>query len=397
MEKIIEKSISKINRVSLKFKRYLYGEIDWSQRLIGIKGARGTGKTTLLLQRLRIEFHNRNDAVYISLDDIYFSVNTLADFTDIFVKNGGEFLFIDEVHKYPHWSIELKNIYDDHPELSIVFTSSSALEIYKGEGDLSRRAIVYNLNELSLREYIALVHKKEIPAVLLSDIIIKHREISESINKIIKSIAMFNEYNQFGAYPFIIEGKTKYYERLERIINIIIENDLQSIVFIEYQTVIKIKKLLYILAGIVPYKPNIAELSRKIGTSRDLLSKYLDLLDKANLIKQLHSENKSIAYMSKPEKVYLNNTTLMHALNEENINPGTIRETFFMNQLSCKHRISYPKKGDFLIDNKFLFEVGGQNKNKKQIHGIENSYIAFDGIEYGYENKIPLWLFGFLY
>jgi len=397
MEKIIEKSISKINRVSLKFKRYLYGEIDWSQRLIGIKGARGTGKTTLLLQRLRIEFHNRNDAVYISLDDIYFSVNTLADFTDIFVKNGGEFLFIDEVHKYPHWSIELKNIYDDHPELSIVFTSSSALEIYKGEGDLSRRAIVYNLNELSLREYIALVHKKEIPAVLLSDIIIKHREISESINKIIKPIAMFNEYNQFGAYPFIIEGKTKYYERLERIINIIIENDLQSIVFIEYQTVIKIKKLLYILAGIVPYKPNIAELSRKIGTSRDLLSKYLDLLDKANLIKQLHSENKSIAYMSKPEKVYLNNTTLMHALNEENINPGTIRETFFMNQLSCKHRISYPKKGDFLIDNKFLFEVGGQNKNKKQIHGIENSYIAFDGIEYGYENKIPLWLFGFLY
>lgn len=397
MENLIEKSISKSNSVSLKFKRYLYDEIDWNQRLIGIKGARGVGKTTLLLQRLKSEFHNKNNAVYISLDDIFFAANTMVEFTDSFVKNGGEFLFIDEVHKYQNWSLELKNIYDDHSELSIVFTSSSALEIYKGEGDLSRRASVYSLNELSLREYIALEHKIVIPAVPLSEILNNQLKVSENINGILKPIAMFNEYNQFGAYPFIIEGKTKYYEKIERIINLIIENDLQSIVFIEYQTIIKIKKLLYILAGIVPYKPNIAELSRKTGTSRDLLLKYLDHLEKTGLIKQLHSDNKSISYMSKPEKIFLNNTTLMHALNEDNVNPGTIRETFFMNQLSCKHQISYPVKGDFLIDNKYLFEVGGQNKSKKQIQGIGNSYIAADGIEYGYQNKIPLWMFGFMY
>jgi len=397
MEKMMEKSISKINKVSLNFKRYLFNEIDWNTRLIGIKGARGTGKTTLMLQRLKNNYHNGKTAAYISMDDIYFSANSMVGFADDFVKNGGKFLFIDEVHKYPGWSKELKNIYDDHQELSIAFTSSSALEIYKGEADLSRRAIVYNLNELSLREYIALVHNIKMPSISLSDILTKQNEISSHINQLIKPIALFNEYNRYGAYPFIAEGKTKYYERLETIVNMIIENDLPSIVKIEYQTILKIKKLLYILAGIVPYKPNIADLSRKIGTSRDLLSNYLELLEKANLIKQLHSDNKSISYMTKPEKIYLNNTTLMFALNENNANSGTIRETFFMNQLSGNHEISYPKSGDFLIDNKFLFEIGGKNKNREQIKGIENSYIAADDIEYGFKNKYPLWLFGFLY
>jgi hypothetical protein len=397
MEKLIEKSISKTNKVSLNFKRYLFNEIDWNTRLIGIKGARGTGKTTMMLQRLKSNYRNNKIAAYISMDDIYFSANSMVGFADYFVKNGGKLLFIDEVHKYPGWSKELKNIYDDHQELSIVFTTSSALEIYKGEADLSRRAIIYNLNELSLREYIALIHNIKIPPVSLPDVLTKQNEISSHINQLIKPIALFNEYNRYGAYPFIAEGKTKYYERLETIVNMIIENDLPSMVEIEYQTILKIKKLLYILAGIVPYKPNIAELSRKIGTSRDLLSKYLELLDKANLIKQLHSDNKSISYMAKPEKIYLNNTTLMYVLNENNTNPGTIRETFFMNQLSCNHKISYPKSGDFLIDSKILFEIGGQNKTREQIKGIENSYIAADGIEYGFKEKFPLWLFGFLY
>ena len=397
MEKIIEKSLSKINKVSLKLKRYLYNEIDWNNRLIGIKGARGTGKTTLMLQRLKSAFRNNKNSVYISLDDIYFSAYTLVGFANDFVKNGGEHLFIDEVHKYQGWSKELKNIYDDHPELSIVFTSSSALDIYKGESDLSRRAIVYNLNELSLREYIALTNNIVINAVSFSDILTKHIDLCGEINQLIKPIALFNEYNRYGAYPFIAEGKTKYYERLETIVNMIIENDLPSIIGIEYQTIIKIKKLLYILAGIVPFKPNIAELSRKVGTSRDLLTKYLDLLDKANLIKQLLSNSKGISYMAKPEKIYLNNTTLMYALNENNANSGTIRETFFLNQLSCQHEISYSKVGDFIIDNKYTFEIGGQNKTSGQIKGVENSYIAADGIEYGFKNKIPLWLFGFLY
>jgi predicted AAA+ superfamily ATPase len=397
MERLIEKSISKKNRVSLKFKRYLYNEIDWNSRLIGIKGARGTGKTTLILQRLKSIPESSIVAVYISLDDIYFSAHTLVEFTDYFVKHGGEYLFIDEVHKYKGWSRELKNIYDDHQELSIVFTSSSALEIYKGESDLSRRAIIYDLNELSLREYLALIHDIKISAFGLPDILTKHSELCRDIIRKVKPLVVFDEYNRFGAYPFIAEGRARYYERLETIINMIIENDLQSIVGIEYQTIIKIKKLLYVLAGIVPFKPNIAELSRRIGTSRDLLCKYLDLLDRANLITQLHSDSRNISYLAKPEKIFLRNPVLMFALNKENANSGTIRETFFMNQLMCRHKVLYSRTGDFKIDNKYIFEVGGQNKTGVQIKGIKNSYIASDGIEYGFRDKIPLWLFGFLY
>jgi len=397
MEKLIEKSLSKRNRVSMKFKRYLYNEIEWNNRLIGIKGARGTGKTTLMLQRLKSVPGSSDIAVYISLDDIYFSAHTLVEFTDHFVKYGGKYLFIDEVHKYKGWAMELKNIYDDHQGLSIVFTSSSALEIYRGESDLSRRAIVYNLNELSLREYITMIHGIEMSAFTLSDILKKHNEICGDINRLIKPLVMFNEYIRYGAYPFIAEGRTKYFERLEVIVNMIIENDLQSIVDIEYQTIIKLKKLLYIVSGIVPFKPNIAELSRKTGTSRDLLIKYLDLLEKANLIKQLHSNKKGMGYLAKPEKIYLSNTTLMYALNEDNANVGTIRETFFLNQLSGRHIVSYSETSDFLIDNKYIFEVGGQNKTREQIKGIKNSYIAADGLEFGFRDKIPLWLFGFLY
>lgn len=380
----------------MKFKRYLYNEIDWNSRFIGIKGARGTGKTTLMLQRLK-SIPGSAIAAYISLDDIYFSAHSLVEFTDYFVKHGGEYLFVDEVHKYRGWSVELKNIYDDHQDLSIVFTSSSALEIYKGESDLSRRAIIYNLNELSLREYIALIHDIEMSVVKLTDILTKHADISGEINRRIKPLVIFEEYLRYGAYPFIAEGRTKYYERLETIVNMIIENDLQSIVGIEYQTIIKIKKLLYVLAGIVPFKPNIAELSRKIGTSRDLLCKYLELLERANLITQLHSGSKSISYLAKPEKIFLRNSVLMFAVNEDNANPGTIRETFFLNQLMCRHKAVYSKEGDFRIDNKYIFEVGGQNKTRQQIKGIKNSFIAADGIEYGFRDKIPLWLFGFLY
>jgi predicted AAA+ superfamily ATPase len=397
MEKLFEKALKKIKSTSLKFKRYLFDEIDWNDRLIGIKGARGTGKTTLMIQKLKSVFSDNYIALYISMDDIYFSANKLIDFTDTFVKNGGKFLFIDEVHKYKNWSQELKNIYDDHPELSIVFTSSSALEIHKGEYDLSRRAIIYNLHELSLREYINLSLGMQLPVFSLKDILEKHIGLSSEINLLVKPIVLFNEFIQYGAYPFINEGKTKYYERLETIINLIIEIDLQSITDIEYQTILKIKKLLFIISGIVPFKPNIAELSRKVGTTRDVLLKYLNYLNRANLILSLHSDTKGISYMAKPEKIFLNNTTLMYALNQNNINLGSIRETFFANQLVCKHTLTYPKKGDFIIDGKYIVEIGGKNKSNEQIKGIPNSFIAADGIEYGFNNKIPLWLFGYLY
>ncbi len=397
MEKLFDKSVKKVNLTSLKFQRYLYNNIDWHSRLIGIKGARGTGKTTILFQKIKKDYKNNSAALYVSMDDIFFTANKLIDLADDFSKNGGKFLFIDEVHKYKNWSQELKNIYDDFPELQIVFTSSSALEIHKGEHDLSRRAHIYNLHELSLREYINLIYKTDFPAITLEQIVQNHIEWSTIIAKEIKPIALFNEYMKYGAYPFIAEGKTNYYERLETIVNLIIENDLPAISQIEYSTIIKLKKLLYVISEIVPFKPNIAELSRKTETTRELLLKYLNLLERANLIIQLRTHTKGISQMAKPEKIFLNNTTLMYALSQKSVNTGNICETFFANQLSCKHQVTFPKNGDFMVDDKYLFEVGGKNKGKKQIKGIPNAFIASDGIEFGFNNKIPIWLFGFLY
>jgi predicted AAA+ superfamily ATPase len=349
MQKLVEKSLLKRNSVSMKFKRYLYNEIDWTSRLIGIEGARGTGKTTLMLQKLRRIPVSGDEGIYISLDDIYFSAHSLVEFTEQFVKHGGKYIFIDD------------------------------------------------LNELSLREYIALIHNIDIAVYNLSDIIKKHHDISAEIIRKVKPLVIFDEYIRYGAYPFINEGRAKYYERLETIVNLIIENDLQSVAGIEYQTMIRIKKLLYILAGIVPFKPNIAELSRKTGTSRDHLCRYLELLERADLILQLRSDNKSISYLAKPEKIYLRNPVLMYALGSGNANPGSIRETFFMNQLICGHDVTYANTGDFSVDSKYIFEVGGKNKTRQQIKGIKDSYIAADDIEYGFRDKIPLWLFGFLY
>ena len=397
MEKLIEKSIKKTNAVKLKFQRYLYDDIDWNYRLIGVKGARGVGKTTLLLQRLKVIDSSPVKSLYVSLDDIYFSANNLVDLAGSFVKLGGENLFLDEVHKYDNWSQEIKNIYDDYPELNVVFTSSSALEIHKGSHDLSRRAMVYNLNELSLREYTNFTYKLNLEPVTLTDILTNHTEISNNVIQNIKPIAIFNEYIKYGAYPFIAEGKSNYYERIETIINLIIENDLQSIENISYSTVIKIKKLLYVIAEIVPFKPNISDLSRKLDTTRDLLLKYLHYLERANILLMLRTHTKGISQMAKPEKIYLNNTTLMYALNPQKVNIGTVRGTFFLNQLSCKHQVTYPQKGDFIVDNKFVFEIGGKNKSREQIKGILNSFVVLDNIEYGMGNKIPLWQFGFLY
>jgi len=397
MQKLYEKSIRKVKGIKLDFIRYLFYEINWEDRLIGIKGARGTGKTTLLLQKLRKDSANYSETLYISMDDVYFSKNSLVDFVDLFVKNGGELICIDEVHKYPNWSQEIKNIYDDYPNLQVVFTSSSALEIHKGDYDLSRRARIYHLNELSLREYIQLMYKKEFPVISMKDVLYHHTEISTLLTEQIKPVKLLKEYMQHGSYPFISEGKNKYYERIETVINLIIESDLPAIAEIEYSTIVKLKKLMFILSESVPFKPNIAELSRKVSTSRDLLLKYLHYLERANLLKLLRRDTKGISQMSKPEKIYLNNPTLMHAISSDKPNEGNLRETFFMNQVNCKHHLTYPGKGDFKIDETYIIEVGGKNKSQEQISNLKNSFLALDNIEYGYKNKIPLWLFGFLY
>ncbi len=397
MQRLFEISNIRIKNTPIAFSRYLMAEIHWDDRLIGISGARGCGKTTLMLQHLKKRIKESENALYVSLDDIYFADNHLVYFAEDFVKHGGKYLYIDEVHKYPDWSRELKNIYDNLPELKVVFTSSSALDIYKGEYDLSRRAMVYEMPGLSLREFIHLKYGKEIPAVKLQDILQNQQEqIMDDLGSL-KPLALFKEYLKHGYYPYFIESQKNYNLRLLATINLVTETDLPSIFHFDYHSVQKIKKLLAILARIAPYKPNIQKLAQQLGSTRDTLLKYLFYLEKARIVKWLGKDTFGINYLNKPEKLFLDNTNLMYAISNENPNKGNMREVFFLNQLAVKHKVSYPEKADFLVDGTYLFEVGGKSKSKRQIAGIENAYVASDEIEYGHQNTIPLWMFGFLY
>ena len=398
MEKLIQQFQSRLKSVDLTFKRYLWNEIDWENRLIAITGARGVGKTTLLLQYIKETFKtNIENTLYVSLDNLYFSKTTLSEFADEFVKRDGKYLFLDEVHKYPNWSVEIKNIYDTYPELSVVFTGSSALDILKGKADLSRRIIMYKMNGLSFREFLEFKYRFVFPVYSLNELTENAIKISNVINSTIKPIKFFEEYLKTGYYPYFIEDEKNYYQRIEQTINLIIETDLLTIEHIDFTAVQNLRKLLIVIAEIVPFKPNIVKLSAQIGINRDTLVKYLHWLAWADLLLLLETDTYGISKLNKPDKIYLNNPNLVYALTESVPNIGTVRETFFYNQLKVKHNVRYTDKCDFLIDNSILFEIGGKNKTNKQIAGIENAYIAADNIEYAYNNTLPVWMFGFLY
>ncbi len=397
METLFKNHIRLISATKTTYFRYLYKDIDWSNRLIGITGARGTGKTTMILQHIKSTFKDMNKALYISLDNIYFTKNSLVDLAERFNAYSGTHLFIDEVHRYPNWSIEIKNIYDSFPDMNIVFTGSSILEIYKSNADLSRRAISYNLAGLSFREYLNFENNCDFKTYSLSEILENHLNIAAEITTRIKILPQIEEYLQRGVYPFYKENPASYHARLQSVVNTILENDLPSVEKVEYNTIIKIKKLLVILSSLVPYTPNIQSLSKEIESNRAQTIKYLGYLQRAGLIRLLDSEGKGMSRMTKPEKVFLDNTNILYSLCDSNVNNGTIRETFFVNQTSAVHSVAVSKQGDFLLDGKFTFEVGGKGKSFKQIKDIENSYIAMADIETGFGNKIPLWLFGFLY
>ena len=398
MEELIKYSSFKVNRTLLNFRRYLIDEIEWDDRLIGIKGARGVGKTTLMLQRLKETYGNSVKALYVTLDNFYFTKNRLFDFAEQFYLNGGRALFLDEVHRYPFWSVEIKNLYDLYDDLKIVFSGSSALQLHRADGDLSRRAAIYNLNELSFREYLKLSGKADLKCYSLKEVLASHQDIASEITKEITVIPLFKEYLKEGVYPFFKESRGKYYERLISTINVVIENDLLIIENINYQTAYKLRQLVAVLADSVPFKVNISELSRTVGLSRDVLLRLLSALDRANLIKNIKRGGSPVGYLTKPDKIYLNNTSLLYALNTNKSNfEGTVRETFFMNQMLKSFEVKTSKKGDFFIDGKYTFEIGGSKKGFAQIADVADSYIAADNMELGYGNKIPLWLFGFLY
>lgn len=398
MENLFQFSASRINSVDTSFKRYLWDKINWNNRLIAITGARGVGKTTFLLQYISENLNNNPDEViYVNMDDLYFSKNTLVDFASGFVRKGGKFLFLDEIHKYRNWSQEIKNIYDYFPDLKIVVTGSSALDIFKGKADLSRRAILYRLQGLSFREFIVLKYNYLFPVITLDELLNNASKIAAPILEKIKPIKLFEEYLQYGYYPFFREGEDEFQFRLKQTVNHLLDSDLPSVENIDFNAVHYLRKLISILAEIVPYKPNIVKLSQQVGISRETLMRYLYLLEKADLLILLKTSAYGINKMNKPEKIFLNNPNLINALAEIQSNQGTLRETFFLNQLQVMHAVSWSDKSDFLVDNKYTFEIGGKNKSHKQITGIENSFIAADNIEFAWGNKIPLWLFGFLY
>jgi predicted AAA+ superfamily ATPase len=397
MDKLFDISNNLIRNTKSNFQRYLLTEINWENRLIAIKGARGVGKTTLLLQRIKQSHSTGREVIYVNLDDLFFTGHSLADFANEFVQNGGRFLYLDEVHKYPNWSQEIKNIYDHYQELKIVFTSSSLLHVYKGFADLSRRAVSYDLNGLSFREYLDFEYGKKYQPVSLADILKSHMEIVQPVLADIKPIAEFKSYQSNGFYPFFKESKTDYYQKIRQVINLVLESDLPSVAKIDYSSILKIKKLLYIIATSAPFIPNILKLSELTGSGRLAIIQYLEYLKDAGILNLLKSEEKGMKYLAKPEKIYLNNSDLMFALASENTNTGNLRETFFFNQLNTVAKVTYTKFGDFKVDDSYIFEIGGKNKDFSQIRNIQNSYLVLDNIEGGLNNKIPLWVFGFLY
>lgn len=396
MDVLIEFQENLLRPVTNDFRRYLHDQINWKQRMIGIKGPRGAGKTTLLLQYLKFDLGLPSNALYITADHTWFYNHTLLETANDWYKQGGEILFIDEVHKYPNWSVELKNIYDGLPGMKVVFSASSALDIYRGEADLSRRVISYSLAGLSFREFLLFTNKIGFDPVKIEDIIQDHRNLSRKITDGFRLLPAFQKYLQVGYLPIIAEGEESYLLKINQIINAIVDTDLAYIATYNTGTATKVKKLLGVIAESVPFKPNIAALSRKLDLSRDSVYQYIYQLRDAKLLNTLNSEGKGVSTLQKPDKIFLENTNLAFAL-KDNPDIGNVRETFVLNQLlNSGLKVSSPSEGDFKVDG-LIIEVGGKNKNTSQINHLDNYLIAADDIEIGSGKKVPIWLFGFLY
>lgn len=386
-----------IANIELKHKRYLYHTINWNNRMICIKGARGVGKTTLLKQYLKENYLAKHEALYISLDDFWFTNHHLIDVADYHYLHGGTVLFIDEVHQYPFstWSLELKNIYDRYPEMKIVFTGSSMLQIDNSLADLSRRCVFYDMYGMSFREYLEFNNIINIPKVTLEYLLDNHVKIALDVTSQIKILPHFQEYLRHGYYPFYNEVPNSYEMVLQQIAANIIEMDMPAVEKIEYSSVVKLKRLFALIAQMVPFSVKITELSKSIEAPRQSIYRMLNLLRKSALVNLLYKGKNTLGQLAKPEKIYLENPNLMYALTPR-ADIGNIRETYFANQLMRSHEVTFSGVGDFLVSGKYTFEVGGKNKKFDQIKDVLNSYLAIDDIETGHGQRLPLWMFGLL-
>ena len=397
IEELYQISERLVGEADLTIHRYFYDRLEWNLPMICIKGAKGIGKSTAFWQYMKEHFRE-NEAVYVSLDNIWFSEHRLLELVDYHYHRGGTHIFIDEVHRYPYkdWMLELKNIIDNYPHLHVAFTGSSLLKIDKSVADLSRRCIFYDIQGLSFREYLKFEGVADLPAYSLGDILNHHLEIAHQITSLIKPLKHFNDFLSVGYYPYYRQHPNTYYAAIQQTISTIIDDDLRAVEDVAAITVKKVKRLLYILSQMVPYTPNITKLGQAIEATRNQTAQILQILEKAALTTNLYADRNNMSQLTKPEKIYMENTNLMHALSAK-VDKGNDRETFFTNQLKEGHSITFSGQGDFLIDGKYTIEVGGKGKTFEQIKDIPGSYIASDDIEYGHGNRIPLWLFGFLY
>lgn len=393
---INEAYIKRLKDTSLSFKRYIFDRINWNVRLIGIKGARGVGKTTLLLQHIKSTFKNPNAAFYASLDNYWFQSHTLVELVQWLYSRGIRHIYLDEVHKYPMWSQIVKNLYDTYSDLNIVYTGSSMLEIDNSKVDLSRRQTMYSMAGMSFREYLIYNKIMNINPLTLNELFENHVSYAMEITASQSIMLHYEKYLKNGVYPFARDAGSDFLMRLAEVANLIVESDLPAVEDVSYATVQKAKRLLMVIANNVPLVPNISKLCDQLETTRDVCLKLLYALDRAGLLMMLTRNAKNYKHLVKPEKIYLNNTNLMYAFSPK-ANVGTMREIFFMNQLSVNHEVTMPNSGDFLVDEKYLFEVGGNDKTFEQIKDEPNSFLAVDNLEVGVGNRIPLWMFGLMY
>lgn len=389
MERLYEYMNRQLKSVNDEFHRYMYDKINWGNRMLGLVGPRGVGKTTLFLQHIK-EHHSADDTLYVSAEHMYFANHSLYDLAEEFFKNGGKYLFIDEVHKYEGWSRELKLMYDSLPGLHVYFTGSSVLDIEKGEADLSRRAPKYLMQGMSFREYLAVRHGVHAPCLSLADIL-AHKE---EIPGVEHPLPLFKDYLRCGYYPF---GDDEQFDiELGQVITRTLEVDIPQFAGMTAATGRKLKRLMAIVSTLAPFKPNMTSLGSQIQVSRNNVEDYLLYMEKAGMVAQLRTNAGGLGALGKTEKVYLDNTNILYNLSEGSEDIGNVRETFFFNQMRVGHKVTTSKISDFEIDG-LTFEVGGKNKGQNQIAEAKRGYVVKDDIEFSYGNVIALWALGLMY
>jgi predicted AAA+ superfamily ATPase len=383
-----------LKNFNITYKRYLFDDIDFDDKMIAIYGARGVGKTTMLLEYLKELLLQDKKALYISLDYPFLSGIDLVDVVEEFVESGGEYLLLDEVHRYYDFSSHLKTIYDLF-DIKVIITGSSAISLLNAKSDLSRRVTLYNLDGFSFREFLELKYHTKLEVFSLEDILKNHIKIAQNL-KLKSVLSDFKEYLEVGYYPFYFDKRFSYYQNLLNTINLTIDIDLTSLGLVEQKYTYKLKKLLEVVCESKPFEVNYTKIAQMAEISRVKLYDYISYLNDSQMLLLVDEKTKGLKKLSKPAKIYLNNTNLLYAYCQ-NQEIGTIRETFFANQVSSKYRLNISKDGDFLIENIYTVEIGGAKKSFNQIKDVKNSFVVADDIEIGFGSKIPLWLFGFLY